>query len=78
MQEVRKSQNRNLRPDPGWSINSGEDGMQFEFRRLSSLQASEGSSKLLWPKGLRDVVTLRVDSRQLSCDFVLFVRKLLS
>jgi len=33
-----------------------EDGIQS--RRLSWLQVSEGSSKLLWPKGFRDTVTL--------------------
>jgi len=34
-----------------------EDGISSW--RLSWLQASEGSSKLLWPKTLNDTVTLR-------------------
>jgi len=34
-----------------------EDGIQSQ--RLSWLQASEGSRKLLWPKGFRDTVTLK-------------------
>jgi len=34
-----------------------EDGIQSQ--RLSWLQASEGSSKLLWPLGFRDTVTCK-------------------
>jgi len=46
---------------PGGEYELREDGVQS--RRLSWLQASEGSSKLLRPKGFRDTVTLRC------CDF---------
>ena len=55
MQELRKSQNQDLRADLAWSMNSGKmesnPGDFAGFRRL------EGS-KLLWPKGFRDSVTL--------------------
>ena len=57
MQEVRKSQNQDLIANPLWTVNSRNDGIQS--RRLSWLQAPEGSSKLLWPKWVRDTVTLR-------------------
>jgi len=46
MQEVRKSQNQDLRADPAWSINSGK--MEFSpgdfpgFRRLKAAASSSG------------------------------------
>jgi len=42
---------------PGVEYKLQEDGIQSW--RFSWLQVSEGSSKLLWPKGFRDIVTVR-------------------
>ena len=56
MQELRKSQNQDLRADPAWSINSGKmESKPGDFL----LQASEGNSKLLRPEKFGDTVTLR-------------------
>jgi len=52
MQEVRKSQNQDVTADLARSINSRK--MESQTRRLSWLQAPEGSSKLLWLKMVRD------------------------
>ena len=42
---------------PGVEYKLREDGIQS--RRLSWIQASEGSCKLFWPEGFGDTVTLR-------------------
>jgi len=57
MQEVRKSQNQDLRDRPGVEYKLREDGIQS--RRHSWLQASEGSCKLFRPKGFGNTVNLR-------------------
>jgi len=54
MQEVRKSQNQDLRADPAWTINSGK--IEIRTRRLS--RPVDGS-KLLWHERARDTVSLR-------------------
>ena len=57
MQELRKSQKSRFQSRPGVEYELREDGVQC--RRLSWVQASEGSSTLLRSKGFRDTVTLR-------------------
>jgi len=58
MQEVRKSQNQDLRADPAWSINSGKmessPGDFPGFRRLRAAASSSGlkGSEILWPSGV--------------------------
>jgi len=54
---VSKSQNQDLRARPGVAYELCEDGVHS--RRLSWLQASEGSSKLFRPEGFRDTVIFR-------------------
>jgi len=61
-QEVRKSQNQDLRADPSWGINPG--------KTLSRLQAPEDGRKLLWPETARATVSLR-------CSNLSYVRQLL-
>jgi len=47
MQEVRKSQNRDLRADPAWSINSGEmESNPGDFPGFRHLRAAASSSGL--------------------------------
>ena len=58
MQEVRKSQNQDLRADLAWSINSGKmesNPRDFPgFRRLTAAARSSGLnvSQILWPSGV--------------------------
>ena len=59
MQEVRKSQNQDLRADLVWSINSGKmksNPRDFPgFRRLRAAESSSSlmGSEILWPSGVR-------------------------
>jgi len=58
MQEVRKSQNQDLRADPAWVMNSGKmecnPGDFPGFRRLRAAASSSGlkGSEILWPSGV--------------------------
>ena len=58
MQELRKSQNQDLRADPAWSINSGKmesnPGDFPGFKRLRAAANSSGlkGSEILWPSGV--------------------------
>jgi len=58
MQEVRKSQNQDLRAHRAWSINSGKmefnPGVFPDFRRLRAAASSSGlkGSEILWPSGV--------------------------
>ena len=66
MQEVRKSQNQDLRADPAWCVNSGKmesNPRDFPgFRRLKAAASSSGlkGSEILWPSGVK--IFLRSDS----------------
>jgi len=76
MQEVRKSQNQDLRGDPAWSINSGKMesnlGDSPGFKRLRAAANSSGlkGSEILWLSGVgiihrsdSSLLTSLVDSR---------------
>jgi len=52
MQEVRKSQNQDLRAEPGWIINSGKI-----VSRLGDFSGPEVGSEHFWPKRARDTVS---------------------
>ena len=65
MQELRKSQNQDMRANPRWSINSGKmesnPGDFPGFRRLRAASSSDLNwSEILWPWGVR--VFHRLDS----------------
>jgi len=78
MQELRKSQNQDLRVDPAWSMNSGKmesnPGDFPGFRRLKAAATFSGleGSDILWPSGVgifhwsnSSLLTSLVDSRSL-------------
>jgi len=74
MQEVRKSQNQDLRADPAWSMTSGKmecnPGDFPGFRRLRAAESSSGlkDSEILWPSGVG--IFHRSDSVHVNCILV--------